>query len=81
MKKIILLSIVSCFLISISHAQNKNLSKQEIRQDLEFLRNTLNEKSSYVYLNGYDFNDDFESYLNTVDDSAHIEDFGLFLTE
>ncbi len=62
-------------------AQNKNLSKQQIQEDLEFLKNSLNENSSYVYLNGYDFNIDFKTYIETIGDSTQLEDFGFFLTE
>lgn len=81
MKKIFLLSVLSLLFSTISNAQNNKLSKQQIRQDLEFLEHTLNEKSSYVYLNGYDFTNDYESYLSTIGDSTSLENFGLFLTK
>ena len=57
------------------------LTRQQVQQDLGFLTKTLNENSSYVYLNGYDFNNDFKNYLETISDSTRLEDFGLFLTE
>ncbi|PRX38734.1 S41 family peptidase [Salegentibacter salegens] len=81
MKKIILLSILFSFIITISKAQDKTLSKEQVQQDLEFLKKHLNEKSSYVYLNGYDFNTDFKHYINSIGDSTSLEDFGLFLNE
>lgn len=64
-----------------SQAQNNWLTKKQITEDIEFLTKTLNEKSSYVYLNGYDFNADFENYLKAIKDSTQLEDFGLFLTK
>lgn len=63
-----------------SQAQNNWLTKKQITEDIEFLTKTLNEKSSYAYLNGYDFNDNFENYLKTLKDSARLEDFGMFIT-
>ena len=63
-----------------SPAQNKWLTKKQITEDLEFLTKTLDEKSSYAYLNGYDFNNDFENYLKTLKDSTPLEDFGMFIT-
>lgn len=81
MKRIFLLFTFSILQVIISNAQNTNLSAEQIQNDLEYLKNTLNEKSSYVYLNGYDFNDDFESYLKSIGNSASLGDFGLFLIE
>ena len=63
-----------------SQAQNNWLSKEEITEDIEFLTKTLNEKSSYVYLNGYDFNADFAAYLKVLPDSTRLEDFGIFIS-
>jgi len=63
-----------------SQAQNNWLTKKQITEDIEFLTKTLNEKSSYAYLNGYDFNNDFENYLKTLKDSTRLEDFGMFIT-
>jgi C-terminal processing protease CtpA/Prc len=63
-----------------SQAQNNWLSKKQITEDIEFLTKTLNLKSSYVYLNGYDFNTDFENYLKVLSDSIRLEDFGIFIT-
>lgn len=76
-----ILFLIFSFLIIISKAQDKNLSKQQIHKDLEFLKKMLNEKSSYAYLNGYDFNKDFESYQQNLKDTKRLEDFGLFLAE
>ncbi|WP_318308277.1 S41 family peptidase [Flagellimonas crocea] len=63
-----------------TRAQSENFTKEQIKEDLQYLANTLNEKSSYVYLNGYDFNKDFEQYLKTKGDTIALDDFGLFLT-
>ncbi|WP_313191410.1 S41 family peptidase [Sphingobacterium sp.] len=63
-----------------SNAQNKWLTKKQVVEDIEFLRKILNEKSSYAYLNGYDFNVDFQNYLKMVKDSTRLENFGLFVT-
>lgn len=81
MKRIFSVFLLSFLIVSIANAQNYKLSKQQIRQDLEYLANILNEKSSYVYLNGYDFSNDFNAYLSTISDSTSLEDFGLFLTK
>ncbi|GAA5023791.1 hypothetical protein GCM10011506_06890 [Marivirga lumbricoides] len=63
-----------------SQAQISWLTKKQVTEDIKFLTKTLNEKSSYAYLNGYDFNNDFENYLKTVKDSTKLEDFGMFIT-
>lgn len=76
-----LFSMMFCLLVMVSKGQEKKIIKHQLKADLEFLRKALNEKSSYVYLNGYDFNKDIESYLQTVSDTTKIEDFGLFLTQ
>ncbi len=76
-----ILSLLFSLLITIANAQPQTLTKQQVQQDIEFLKRTLNEKSSYAYLNGYDFNKDFDDYLSTIDDSTRLEDFGLFITE
>ncbi|GEM_PF-3106972 len=63
MKSKIYLSIFFSLIVVItSKAQNKILTKQQIKQDIESLRKILNENSSYVYLNGYDFKKDCENY-------------------
>lgn len=81
MKKEILLTLIFSLTITFSKAQDKFLSKDQVQKDLEFLKQKLDEKSSYVYLNGYDFNEDFENYINTINDSVKLEDFGLFLNK
>jgi C-terminal processing protease CtpA/Prc len=79
MKLKILFTIILTLNVAISQAQYL-LSKKQITEDIEFLTKTLNEKSSYVYLNGYDFNTDFENYLKTLSDSTRLENFGMFIT-
>ena len=72
MKLKILFTIILTLNVAISQAQDL-LSKKQITEDIEFLKKTLNEKSSYVYLNGYDFNTDFENYLKTLRDLKTLE--------
>jgi len=79
MKLKILFTIILTLNVAISQAQDL-LTKKQITEDIEFLTKTLNEKSSYVYLNGYDFNTDFENYLKTLSDSTRLENFGMFIT-
>lgn len=81
MKTKFILSLLCSLLLINAKAQNESLSKQQIQEDLEFLKQSLNENSSYVYLNGYDFNPDFDKYLKTVGDTTRLEDFGFFLTK
>lgn len=61
-------------------AQDKMLTKNQVMEDLDVLTELLNQKSSYVYLNGYDFRRDFENYRKNLKDSASVEDLGMFLT-
>tara|TARA_R110002096_G_scaffold432061_1_gene648167 strand:+ start:4664 stop:6172 length:1509 start_codon:yes stop_codon:yes gene_type:complete len=81
MKSKILITILFSLSAIVLQAQNSLLTKKQIIADIEFLTNTLNDNSSYVYLNGYDFNIDFENYLKTIEDSTSLEEFGLFLTQ
>jgi hypothetical protein len=81
MKTKILFTVLFSLSVVISKAQNKNLSKQQIQKDLEFLKKTLNDKSSYAYLNGYDFKKSFENYQKNLKDITSLENFGLFLAE
>ncbi|AIZ40356.1 S41 family peptidase [Cellulophaga baltica] len=81
MKLKTLLLIIFSLNAVILKAQNNWLTKKQVTEDIKFLTNTLNKKSSYVYLNGYNFNSDFENYLTTIKDSTRLEDFGLFITK
>ena len=76
------LTIIPLFCLVIVHvqAQDNWLTKKQVTEDVEFLTKTLNEKSSYAYLNGFDFNKDFETYLKSLNDSTRLENFGLFIT-
>lgn len=80
MKLKILITILFGLFAIESQAQNNWLTKKQITEDIEFLTKTLNEKSSYVYLNDYDFNADFENYLKTLSNSTRLENFGMFIT-
>ena len=77
--KLLITMFFSLFIINLQ-AQHNWLTKKQITEDIEFLTKTLNEKSSYVYLNGYDFNIDFENYQKSIKDSIRLEDFGMFIT-
>lgn len=81
MKSKIFLSIFFSLVILTSKAQTKILTKQQVKQDIESLKKILNENSSYVYLNGYDINKDFENYQQDLKDSTRLEDFASFLTK
>lgn len=77
---IIMLSIFTCF----CKAQNgtEYLTKTEIKNDLTLLDSILQKKSSYQGLNGYNYKDDFSTYLNTFEDKKVTQfDFGLFLAK
>jgi len=78
--KILITILFGLFAINLQ-AQNTWLTKKQITEDIEFLTKTLNKKSSYAYLNGYNFNNDFENYLNTIKDSTRLENFGMFITK
>ncbi len=81
MKLKIILSIFFGLILIKSNAQTKVLTKQQVREDIETIKNILNDNSSYVYLNGYDFNKDLENYQRNLNDFVRLEDFGLFLTK
>jgi len=81
MKTNIFLSILFSLSVIISQAQTQELSKKQVQQDLEYLTKRLNDNSSYVFLNGYDFSKDFQNYVTSINDSISIDDYGLFLNE
>lgn len=60
-------------------AQSTWLTKREIQEDLNYLTQVLKEKSSYIYLNGYDFTQDFNSFSESFKDSIHKRRFTRFL--
>lgn len=58
------------------------LTKAEILQDLSFIDQKLQERSSYQGLNGYDYKKDFEEYRAQLGEAQISKaDFGLFLTK
>jgi len=77
----ILISLIVFLLSAPIYAQNTTLSRQQVKEDLAAATKILNENSSYVYLNGYDFNGDFRAYLQNLKDATSVEDLGLFLTK
>jgi C-terminal processing protease CtpA/Prc len=67
-----------------SYGQNKTeyLSRNEIEKDLAYVNEILQSKSSYQGLNGYDYRNDFDSYLKSSSGKQVTKyDFGLFLAE
>lgn len=57
------------------------LNKEEVQEDLKILDELLQNKSSYQGLNGYDYQKDFKSLLERVDNNPITQsEFGLFLT-
>ncbi|WP_380936518.1 S41 family peptidase [Sphingobacterium bambusae] len=70
-----------CWASLTSYAQTTKLTKQEVVTDIEALKKILDENSSYVYLNGYDINEDLDRYQRSLPDAISLEEFGLFLGE
>ncbi|MEM6516617.1 MAG: S41 family peptidase [Bacteroidota bacterium] len=85
MKKLITFLILFVLLgISSNHAQDKTeyLTRAEIENDLKFLSDILENKSSYQGLNGFDYRKDFDNYLQKVKNKKISKsDFGLFLSQ
>jgi hypothetical protein len=75
----------SLFLVVSANGQNKTdyLTNQEIKNDLGYLDQILQDISSYQGLNGYDYKRDFEAYLNHIEKQDQISkyNFGLFLSQ
>lgn len=64
----------------VAHAQL--LTQEELKNDLSFLDDLLQKHSSYQRLNGYDYQNDFENFLDqTTSQGIAPEDFGLFLAK
>ncbi len=77
---IIILSLFVLF----THAQNEPeyLKKSEIENDLAFLDSILQNSSSYVGLNGYEYKQDFDIFLESIAEKEVAKyDFGLFLSQ
>ncbi|QIE58236.1 peptidase S41 [Rasiella rasia] len=80
--KIYLVILVSLVTL-LGKAQNDAdyLTKVQIEQDLALLDKIFQEQSSYQGLNGFDYREDFETYLQQIDDQKISQtDFGLFLS-
>lgn len=76
-----ILAFLLCVSSSVATAQKNNLSRNDVIEDLDYIKDLINQKSSYVYLNGYDFNNDIEHYRKNLKDSTSTTDLGIFLTE
>ncbi len=76
---IILFSIFTLF----CNAQNKTdyLTKKQVKRDLKYLNKILQNQSSYQGLNGFDYQTDFNEYLEQIEgEKINASDFGLFLS-
>lgn len=75
--------VLSLFVLFIN-AQNEPeyLTKSEIENDLAFLDSILQNSSSYVGLNGYEYQQDFDDFLESIAEKEVAKyDFGLFLSK
>jgi hypothetical protein len=62
--------------------ETEYLTKSEIENDLNFLDDILKNQSSYQGLNGFDYQKDFDIYLERIDETKITKtDFGLFLSK
>ncbi len=70
------------FIVSCETPPKENLTLEEVKSDLAYLDNFMQQYSSYASLNGYDYQKDFEAYLKTLkeEDNSRVE-LGLFLEE
>ena len=78
-----LIALVAIFSL-FCNAQKKTqfLTQIEIQNDLAFLNEILQNKSSYQGLNGYDYQKDFNQFLeNLADNKITKYDFELFLSK
>lgn len=81
--KIYIIIFLSIFSLTCK-AQNETefLTKSEIENDLKFFDNFLQNHSSYQGLNGFDYREDFDKYLEQIDDDKISKsNFGIFLTK
>jgi C-terminal processing protease CtpA/Prc len=81
--KIYIVLLLSIFTLSCNaQSETEYLTKTEIENDLALLDEILQKKSSYQGLNGYDYRNDFNEYLNTLADKQITQfNFGLFLSK
>nr|WP_321356287.1 S41 family peptidase [uncultured Draconibacterium sp.] len=66
-----------------SNAQHKTeyLTKKQIKSDLKYLDKILQKQSSYQGLNGFNYQTEFNEYINQIDGTKTTKsDFGLFLS-
>lgn len=79
--KIYIIILLSIFMFSCKH-ENQYLTKNQIEKDLAILDEILQNKSSYQSLNGFDYKNDFENYLDKIGNKEISQsDFGLFLSK
>lgn len=81
--KIYIIILLSIFTLTCK-AQNETeyLTKSEIENDLKFLDDFIQNKSSYQGLNGFYYRKDFQKYLEQINgDKISKSNFGIFLTK
>jgi C-terminal processing protease CtpA/Prc len=81
--KIYIIILLSIFTLTCK-GQNKTdyLTRSEIENDLKFIDNFIQNQSSYQGLNGFDYQEEFDKYLEQIDENKISKsDFGIFLTK
>lgn len=81
MKKYILILVSILSFSCYAQKEIEYLTKSDIADDLAFLDQILQNKSSYQGLNGYDYKEDFNAFLETIEEPITKSDFGLFLSK
>lgn len=82
MKNHILILLIIFSFSSFAQNETEYLTKSDIENDLAFLDEILQSKSSYQGLNGYDYKEDFNTFLETIAEGPITKsDFGLFLSK
>jgi|GEM_PF-2593112 len=77
---LILLTVIS--FSSFAQNETEHLTKSDIEEDLAFLDEILQIKSSYLGLNGYDYKADLDTFLVRIEEEPITKsDFGLFLSK
>lgn len=80
--KIYIIILLSIFVLTCkAQSQTEYLTKSEVENDLKFLEDFIQNKSSYLGLNGFDYRDDFDKYLEQIDGKISKSDFGIFLSK
>lgn len=74
--------VISCQTTENKEVKTGNtLTKEQIIQDLDFIDQYWEKRSSYQGLNGFSYKKEFDEYAKSLDNSTSVVDFGLFLTQ